>query len=155
MVRDSSPAKLRPWSELTFEVEAKARTVVRPTLYFVGMRKNRSFEFNKCSLEGARVLAKAWVELMQHLADVRVEAKTPLRGWKTRCDRARVLVVHAAVPVLNAKVLKRVEISNAKSRRCGAAATGSTQACGAGCPADGRYEKKRPLGLCFFTVRVT
>ena len=57
------------------------------------MGKSTSFEFNICSQEGAKLLVKAWVELMQYLADVWVEARTP-QGLETRCDRARVLVVH-------------------------------------------------------------
>ena len=67
---------------LRLEVEAKSKTVVRPTLDFLGMGRTRSFEFNKCSQEGAKLLVKAWVELMQYLADVWVEASTPLKGWK-------------------------------------------------------------------------
>ena len=65
-----------------------------------------------CSQEGGKLLVKAWVELMQYLADVWVEARTPLRGWKPAVtepgfqwstDRL------AAVPVVNTRVLKRVE----------------------------------------------
>ena len=74
---------------LRLEVEAKAKTVVRQTLDLLGMGRSRSLEFNMCSQDGAKLLVKAWVELMQYLADVWVEAKTPLRGWKPRCDRAK------------------------------------------------------------------
>ena len=62
-----SRRKPRPWS---------GRTLL------VLMGRSRSFEFNMCSQEGAKLLVKAWVELMHHLADVWVEARTPLRGWK-------------------------------------------------------------------------
>ena len=34
------------------------------------------------SQEGAKLLVKAWVELMQYLADVWAVARTPLTGWK-------------------------------------------------------------------------
>ena len=67
---------------LRLEVEAIAKTVVRPMLDLLGMGKNTSFEFNMCSQEGAKLVVKAWVELMHSLADVWVEARTPLRGWK-------------------------------------------------------------------------
>ena len=67
---------------LRLEVEAKTKTVVKPMLDLLGMGRSRSFEFNMCSQEGAKLLVKVWVELMQYLADVWVEARTPLRGWK-------------------------------------------------------------------------
>ena len=67
---------------LRLEVEAEAKTVVRPMLDLLGMGKSKSFEFNMCSQERAKLLVKAWVELTQYLADVWVEARTPLRGCK-------------------------------------------------------------------------
>ena len=94
-----------------------------------------------CSQEGARLLVKAWrVQLMQYLADVWVEA-----CFKQSTDRL------AAVPVVNAKVFKRVEESGREVQPVtGAAATGSTQALGSGCPGDGRCEKAKATGSVLF-----
>ena len=44
---------------LRLEVEAKAKTVVKPTLDLLGMGRSRSFEFNMCSQERAKFLVKA------------------------------------------------------------------------------------------------
>ena len=46
---------------------SEAKTVIRPTVDLLGVGRSRSFKFNMCSQEGAKLLVKAWVELMQYL----------------------------------------------------------------------------------------
>ena len=69
-------------------------------------------------------------------------SKNTTGALEARCDRARVLVIYGP-PGRRAR-----KISNAKSRRYGAAATGFTQTLGSGCPGDGRYEKAKAAGPC-------
>ena len=103
-----------------------------------------------CSQEGAKLLVKAWVELMHYLAGIWVEARTPLRGWKPAVtepgfqwytDRL------AAVPVVNTRVLKRVEGLEREIPPIGCRGHWFTQAFGSGRPGDGHYGKAKALGL--------
>ena len=66
----------------------KPNTMVSQMVDLFAMRRSRSFEFNVCFQPGAKVLVKAWVERVECLAQLWVEAGTPLSGWKPPKQKA-------------------------------------------------------------------
>ena len=101
-----------------------------------------------CSQEGAKLLVKAWVELMQHLADVWVEAGIPLRGWKPAVtEPGKLLVIHGPHG-RRARCEHQDFETRGRSRTRSPAdmvlrPLGFTQTLGSGCPWDGHYEKAK------------
>ena len=68
-------------SNYGLKVEAKPNTVVRQMVDLYQMRRSRSFDFNLYSQHGDCLLVKAWVERMDFLGELWVEAGTPVAGW--------------------------------------------------------------------------
>ena len=99
-------------SNYGLKVEAKPNTVVRQMVDLYKMRRSRSFDFNLYSQHGARLLVKAWVERMAFLADLWVEAGTPVTGWTLPAPPAHFewsTDLLAEIPALNAKATQKLE----------------------------------------------
>ena len=99
-------------SNYGLKVEAKPGTVVRQMVDLYQMRRSRSFEFNLYSELGARLLVKAWTERMDFLAELWVEAGTPLSDWAHSVPESAFswsTDLLAEVPSLNEKGQKKLQ----------------------------------------------